>query len=599
MINSEKLRHPFSIFLIYVIAASLFILIFKFILPGSEAPLLIYSGNWRIIQGVLEIFNFFPALIFSALVIPFGFTMFEESFKSFSDMFFKHLLASVVTAIVAFIFYGLIFFIISPLVKEHEENLRFSGELYHLAKKNAYSSRDSGDWFEASQFLNICNRIWYNSPELENLKVEVAVNLNQQISDEKDDHLNARAVILRELRGAAGMSLSGGERPVNATKALEMSREAFNDERYFDSHWLANLAVRLAADGSVEEKNAAEFASSAWNMISSLEPNKSDLRQYELFKLKLEGYEAMGTGDWIRAYYIFLELLKYTPDDPDAKNFLANCEVEAANSAFFIDEMELSVGEILNGAVFSLPNGNNRAVMRFSSLTLSADIAYGFGFDYIDFDTDMNLRSNGTARYVKIKPITFESPAEKPGGERVKKHQIVIMTHSLNRYNEDNNYQYELLAGIEPEGRIILDITFEDFLLLAKVRRGLSALQINNLFEASAKMEKAGYVKEIFQAEVLNRFGSVFFFLPMSIFVIVIAWRYRAKKKPRYFFVLMLPILPVVFHAFVFLYRSLLNNLGIWLVLSIGFTAALIIYIAMLAGTLFISLIVLSAQHNN
>jgi len=85
--------------------------------------------------------------------------------------------------------------------------------------------------------------------------------------------------------------------------------------------------------------------------------------------------------------------------------------------------------------------------------------------------------------------------------------------------------------------------------------------------------------------------------MPMAIFVIVIAWRYRARERPRYLFVLLLPILPIVFNAFVFTYRTIINTLGIWLVLTFGFTAAIIIFIAAVALTLFISLVSLAGQH--
>jgi hypothetical protein len=83
----------------------------------------------------------------------------------------------------------------------------------------------------------------------------------------------------------------------------------------------------------------------------------------------------------------------------------------------------------------------------------------------------------------------------------------------------------------------------------------------------------------------------------MAILVIVIGWRYRTKARPRYLFFLLLPVLPVVFNGFVFFYRNLLNTVGIWLVISLGFASALTIFIAALAVILFISLIILSAQH--
>ena len=581
-INFDRFRSPQFIFLIYITAASLLIIAFRFIFPGSEVPLPVYSRNWRLIQGELEIFNLFPALAFSALVIPFALASFDETYASFSEMFFKRLISFVATAIIAAIIYGIIFFVALPVQKNNEQNMRFSGSLYQFAKKNAFDSADKGEWFESSQFIAICDRIWHNSPELEGLRDRVVIGMDGQTVEE---NRLARTAITRGMQTFETLSLS--DETVDATQAINMSIAAFNEERYFDAHWLANLGERLSVSGSAQAASAARLSSEAWNMIASLAPNQNENRLFDLFNLKISGYHAMETGDWIRAFYIFQRLKDLNPGDPDVENFLAVSEQGAKRTAFFIDEMELSIGEILNGAVFSLPEGDGRSVLRFSSLTLSEDVAYGFGFDYMNFDGQMNLKANGTARYVKLLPFASNN-----------KPQILVLTHALDRANDNIFYQSEWLTGSESAGGVLLDISFEDFLLISKARHGLSNLQINELFDAAGKLEKAGYVKEIFQAEILNRFGTALFFLPMAIFVIVIAWRYRAKQKPRYIFALMLPVLPVVFHGFVFLYRSVFNTLGIWLVISIGFASALVIYLVTLAVILFISLIVLSAQHS-
>ena len=585
-INFEKLRSPQYMFLIYVVVFSLLIMLFRYIFPGSEAPLPIYTSNWRLIQGFLEIFYWFPALAFSGLVIPFGLASFEENYQSFSEVLLKRLIVSVITAICAAVVYGIIFLLVQPMVKNYEDNLRFTGDLYNLAKQNANNSADEGEWFEASQFLGICDRVWIGNPELDNLRDRIIIGLEEQASAKPEEN-SARAALSSGIRSVDVLPLSEDQSPVDSTQAIEMSRKAFEDQRYFDAHWLANLGSRLAPRGSAQAVSASQFASEAWNMIALQAPNQRETRLLELFNLKLSGYQAMLSEDWILAYYIFQELLASTPDDPDAKNFYAASEAAAREKAFFIDEMELSVGNILNGPVFSLLGANGRAVMRFSSLTLSKDVAYGFGFDYMDFDGSMNLNSNGTARYVKITPVTLNGV-----------HQVLVMTHALDRHDKNHNYRSEWLTGGEPAGGIILNINFEDFLLLSGVRRGLSTLQIDELFTAAKKLGNSGYVKQIFEAEILNRLSSALFFLPMAIFIIIIAWRYRARKKPRYLFVIMLPVLPVVFHGFVFLYRSVLNSLGIWLVMTLGFTIAVIICIVTLAVMLFISLITLSAQHS-
>jgi len=129
------------------------------------------------------------------------------------------------------------------------------------------------------------------------------------------------------------------------------------------------------------------------------------------------------------------------------------------------------------------------------------------------------------------------------------------------------------------------------------VRRGLPNLQIDELLTASQKLGSTGYISQIFEAEIFNRLGSVLFFLPMATLVIILGWRYRTKTNPRYLFPLLLIILPVVFHGMVFIYRAFLNNLGILLIISFGFTTAMIIFIVTITLFLFVSLIALAAQH--
>jgi hypothetical protein len=224
--------------------------------------------------------------------------------------------------------------------------------------------------------------------------------------------------------------------------------------------------------------------------------------------------------------------------------------------------------------------------MRFSNLSTSADYAYGVGFEFMEFDALSRPIVSIRAPYAKLLPVTVNEKA-----------RIMVITHALNRNNKDISWESERLLGDNKISVVILEISFEEFLLLSSVRRGLTTIQVDELFDASKKLGALGYVSQIFEAEILNRISSTVFFLPMAIFVIVIGWRYRTKKRPRYFFFLLLPVLPAVFSGLVFFYRNLLNIVGIWLVISLGFAAALTIFIVALAVILFISLIILSAQH--
>jgi len=585
MTYNNKTHSPLWVFVIYMLVSCALIMIFKFVFPGSPAPVLIFSRNWRLVQGALELFNLFPALVFSSLVLPFGIVSFEEDYPSFSEVFFKRLISSVMIAIFAAVVYAAIYFFAYPMAKNYEGNMRFKGDMYHLAKEKASENSKRGDWVEASQFLAVCDQVWEQSPELNDIRTEIELNLYRLHLEEIEVKEKARAGLAREWRGAEILPLSGRQ-PLDAVSALAMSRTAFAERRFFDAHWLAILAGRLAIEGSPEAATAARLASDAWNMIETQMPSVREARMHSLFQLKLSGYQAMNNSDWIAAFYIFQELLAATPDDPDAKNFLAACERGLKDYTFFIDEMQVSVGEILTGALFSLPTQNGRAVLRFSNLSTSKDFAYGMGLEYMEFDAFSRPHVSLRAPYAKLLPVNVSG-----------KDKIMVITHALNRNSKNISWDSEMLLGNKKISVIMIDISYEDFLLLSTVRRGLSTLQVDELFTASKQLGSLGYVSQIFEAEILNRISSTVFFLPMAIFVIIIGWRYRTKKRPRYFFFLLLPVLPVVFNGFVFFYRNLLNTIGIWLVISLGFAAALTIIIIALAVILFISLISLAAQH--
>jgi lipopolysaccharide export LptBFGC system permease protein LptF len=146
------------------------------------------------------------------------------------------------------------------------------------------------------------------------------------------------------------------------------------------------------------------------------------------------------------------------------------------------------------------------------------------------------------------------------------------------------------------DAQLVLELEYNDFLLLTQVRRGLPNLQMSELFNASKKLAPAGYIPQVFEAELLNRISFPLFFLPMMIFSIIIGWRFRAKKRPRSIFIPMLPVMPLIFYGLTLLYRNLLNSLGIWAVISLGFPFALGIFIAGIAVIFVLSLIFLAAQ---
>jgi hypothetical protein len=577
--SREKFFSSPGIFVIYIIASCIAIMGFRLVYPGERAPLACFNLPWRFLRGCLDYLNLFPALSLSALIIPFGWKSWpSEKFGAFSPAFLQSLKSSIFTAIAAAAICALLALLVFPLARDYEASLRSRGELFNQAKEEARAYAALGEWENAARFVGICERIWPGSPETAALKIESSIRLETTAAGSP-----AQSPDPGSLPGLPSQT------PVNAADALRMAETALNEERYYDAHWLATLGGRLARQGSAETEAAARLSSQAWNAVNSLEPNSRETEAYRIYRLKRDGYEALVSGEWIRAYYIFRELTELSPEDPDAARYLELSEQGTGRVAFFVDEMEMDLGEVITGALFSLPLGMNRVVMRLASLALLSDSAYGLDMEILAFDRDGRPAWSMEAPYVKFIPFSLDS------GPRV-----TVLARALGRNDSTNRWEplVQNLGETAPaEGRVSLSMRWEDFLLLARVRRGHENLSAENLLAASRVMGNYGYLPQVFEAELIDRFAGPVLFLPLAILVIVIGWGFRAKIRSRYMCVPMLGILPLVLHGFILFFRSCLNEIGIVTVITLGFPTAAMVFGAAAFALFMLSLIILAAQH--
>jgi len=586
--NNLSRHSPLFVFAVYVILASVIIMIFRYIFPGETSPLQIFSRNWKLIRGFIEVITLFPALAFSGLVLPFGMPSDEDFFEGEEtpQNLFHRFEGPIVTAIIAAVVYALLFFLVLPIIQNSEKNMRFRGELYRLAKSEAEAHSKEHEWVQASQFIGICDSVWKNSPELDDLRVNVKANIDKlEASNRRQEE---------KPRTAEVSALPGQKQPVDAGEAIYMGEAAYNKEDYLDAHWLATLAERIAKPGSPEMAKAIELAAKAWNKIEALQTSSGEEKAYALYLLKKSGYEAMVSGDWIPAYYIFREYSARNPNDPDVQRFLPLCEKGIKERAFFMDEVEVSLGDTQTNVILSLPvienSPSGRSVIRIKKLSTTPDVAYGIGIEYMAFDAQSRLLSSMEAPDAKILPITIE-------GRR----QIHILMRALDR--NSSTERSEPVWKIKndnsrslDDAQLILDMPYEIFLEVVKLRQGLGSMRINELFTAVEMADKAGYIPLLYEAEIFNRFGSCLFFLPMSIVAITMGWYFRARRRPRYLFVPLLPVFPVAFSGIVVLYRKTISVLGSSLIFAMGFSRAVIVLTIFLALSFFVSLIILVKQ---
>ncbi|GHT98351.1 hypothetical protein FACS1894142_4570 [Spirochaetia bacterium] len=599
--KERRLSTP-GVFILYILAAFIGVIGFRLIFPAEAAPLRLFSLSWRFIQGILNYISLFPALAISALVLPLGLKLnSNEPLNSFSQHFSEFFNGPIITAICATVLYGALCFAVNPIVRDREADMRFKGELFRESEQKAGDFARNGQWIEADQMISVCERIWPNSPEVESLRQDIAIAVDEYRIDQAD----ALAEELYHLPHTVDAPSTGGgvrREPVDAAEALKMADTAMQEERYYDAHWLATLGGRLARPGSVELGTAAQLSSRAWNAIASQEPDAREREGYDRYHLKRTGYEAVVSKDWIRAYYIFKQLIALTPGDPDAVNFLGESVQGITETAFFTDELEMTLGEIVTGAMFSIPgeaaaparNANaapigGRIVLRVDSLSAYSDVAYGTGIELLAFDRDGQLLYKMEAPYGKFIPMTL---GDEP--------RVVILMYALDRENEQLWWKpvWEGSAHSEiGDTQIMLNLGYEDFALLSRIQRGTDNVLLGDLFAIEKIAASYGYIPQVFQVAIFDQIAEPVIFLPLTIFGLILGWRYRAHKRPRYIAVPMMLILPLVFNVLIHLCRNLINTLGIWLTISLGFSTALIICIVGAVILFVFALILLAAQH--
>jgi len=583
-ISRESFSSPLVIFIMYILASGLVIMGFRFILPAKPVPLEYFSVSWRLIQGFLEYIALFPALALTSLVIPFGFKIHPiEKNKPNSSNTLQSLNGSIITAIAASVIYGLLFSIALPIARNYEANLLFQSQLYNLAKGRAEEYSREGRWAETAQYISICERIWPEGPDHASLKIDAEIETEGE------------RLTLVQLPDTSAEEPSMPAGPVNATEAMAMAETAFAEGRYFDAHWLATLSGRLAKLDSLEAARATRLAGMAWNAVNSLAPNATETTAFRNYRLKKEGYEALIGGEWIRSYYIFLELLDLTPSDPDVARYFALSEDGVKQVAFFTDEIGLNLERTLRGAievVFSFPLESGRLVMRVFSLSTYTDYAYGIETEIMAFDRAGRPLWSMQAPYVKIMPLTLDSDT-----------YLSILSRALDRTGKTEPHEPKVTVFSQQSrppdtAELILPISWDTFLLLSNLHRGFSSLSPLDLKAAADNLGALGYLPEVFEAELLQRFVKPLFLLPLGITAITIGWRYRAKKRARYIAIPMLGILPVVFNGAVYFGRSWLNDLGILSVLSFGFNTAALFFGVGIVVLFVASLIMLAAVHD-
>jgi hypothetical protein len=310
--------------------------------------------------------------------------------------------------------------------------------------------------------------------------------------------------------------------------------------------------------------------------------------------MKDKAYQTMLGGDYIDAYYQFLTLSKLTPLDPEVKEFLSRCQTQTEQTAFFTNQINMLDGEIVSDALFSSPAFDpetgatgGRVVLRIGSLCAQPDQAWAMNIEAYIFSDNGSIINHVSAPYARIVPRSLKS------GD-----VTTLLMKALDPGDPSWQWKpaWDEAVSAEDEPMLFLGMDYNTFYLLTQIRErpgNLSMLELNQTLKLGPQY---GIIRQVYQAEIYRRIAEPLLFLPLLGFSLLIAWRFRSRRKvglPSY---LMLIILPLVAGGFIQLYRVFISTISIALSMSMQ---SIVVYVALGGITLLLyllSLICLTAQ---
>ncbi len=541
-------KRTLPIILIHFVLGLILCLVYTFIRKTGVELIDPFIGGYRFRSGILLFVQYMPALLISGLLVGYALAFGKNSsgpVGRWSPELFSCLKGAFILCLLCVSLYVVLSEGIAPFFTTRQVEATERTEDYHDYMRVAAESFKAESFVEAEIEVNGALQIWKESKEanalLETIRYAIAASDKdgsgkKPVKDTDDSLMTARA--------------SGG---LTVLDSLEKAYEAEKKLDYYSAHYYAVLASRLARDTDPNKAVALGVAARAWNRMTTgtnLVRAEDDAR---LYGTKQEGYDAIQRFDYLKAYYIFLELQKNEKKlgtgkiDPDIKRFLDVSRKGVLDSFFFMDEtVNMRLFESARNVFFVIrhPDGSSDSVLiQGVTYTRSAsrDMAYLRGLEVARFAPDNTLRYQISVPYAKMFPFTAV------GGKVVPE----LFVRAVSREASGFEIVPTVVSGTIPaqEQRIlVLDMPFADFNLLVQANRGAESLSLFSLFRFVEKAAGYGFSRDLFLAELIARLSDPFLMLIVSIYALILGWKYSLAQNAFFkaWWILVVPLFPVL-----------------------------------------------------
>lgn len=505
---------------------------------------------YKFYKGLVYFFNILPSIaisgFFAACSISFG-RHSEGSVSRFSQAMLKRYKYVIITSLVltALITFSIEIFDVG--VKKGMEKLESRPKLVteyvvvsenYLAQRNPQAARAYAD--EALKLDPGNKRAHYVQNEADILLGQEAAGNSKFIKDADLDNV----LFVEEDEDL------DKERLHSAYAYLLKAKEYFNNQQWFNAHYYAEEGLLIASGKDANIAELKNLSALAWNNLTELHSIEKE-NQMSVFEQKYKGYKALVEEDYLKAYYIFMNLQTQSLElskDTDVLFYTDVALKKISEKTFFMDEtFELKRFENATDIYFVLDYGDNgRDVVYFRGVTTTKEsgnmVQYLRGLSIMSFDGNNKWTHTLSVPYAKVLAVSVKdmnvNTKDSLGIARDIDVVPYLMMKSVDRYTEGRlqEPQYTFAPGhniseIKNRDFFLLPISFKDFQMLEEAKINPNTMDLMKLTRMIDDAETYGYSSEIYGQVLMNRIFYPFFLLIFLIVIAVFGWNNRIGQN--------------------------------------------------------------------
>ena len=481
--------------------------------------------------GILFI-RIMPSLLVSAVLIGYAVifgTCGQNTLPRFSDILLHYLKEVFIILFFSVTVYIVFIEIVSPLLYGYQRYSDLKTRDYYDYIKDADISLKNEDAERAHDKAKAALNIWRNNPE--------ALELLDKAKVLYESHTIERG---KETHTVETVSATADPENLTAEGALFISKRYMTKYDFYTAHYYAMRAYQLSAENAPYREEALRLAAQAWNQIEKGVAELTAEFDIRLYQAKKAGYEMIEQGNYIKAYYQFvraqrmLERNNPLKRDPDIDRFVEITRKKLLEEVFFIEETDSQpLFETVRDIHFTVPASGHRAAAKIAiggiSYITNNGIReiYGRNCELTQYTTDGTILYRSRIPFIKLIPIV--SNDGKP--------MLRMLFQAVDKQHDEVILRPTVLEGtmpIERQASMQLPFSYGDFELIIAANEGEKSMTLPQLYAFRQRGAQYGFPAQIYHRELLARISDVFLILIISIYTLVLAWRFRIPPHRQF-----------------------------------------------------------------